>query len=312
MERRRSDYNSVLSNSRQQFYIASAMTTRFLFKALLILFGIANDTCIGQIVSTFDTADEGWTAFDSNTGNTPAYQSSGGNPGGFIQVFDAVAGTATFYVAPGKFLGDRSSYFDGRIEFDLQVSVAPNSNTAGVVLTSGNMTLMKLIAPSVSGLPAVSPDWTHYSIRLSEVEGWRVGSTTGPVATEAQIRGVLSNLTGIAINGEYNTISGDGGGLDNFSLWDSAGPIVVYNAVSPNGDGLNPYMRIENLAPPDNTVSIFNRWGDLVWEGSGYNNDTIVFRGLSKNGDELPSGTYFYRITRGGQQPVVGYLSLKM
>ncbi|MBX2895709.1 MAG: hypothetical protein KF763_09725 [Cyclobacteriaceae bacterium] len=48
--------------------------------------------------STFDTDADGWTALDSNTSSTPAYQSTGGNPRGFIQVFDGVLGTATFYV----------------------------------------------------------------------------------------------------------------------------------------------------------------------------------------------------------------------
>ncbi|MBL7874039.1 MAG: gliding motility-associated C-terminal domain-containing protein, partial [Cyclobacteriaceae bacterium] len=92
--------------------------------------------------------------------------------------------------------------------------------------------------------------------------------------------------------------------------------ISVYNAVSPNSDGLNDILIIENIdALPDtqnNTVSIYNRWGSKVFEIDDYNNTTNVFKGLNNNGNELPSGTYFYKIffkSNGSTQ--TGYLVLK-
>lgn len=77
--------------------------------------------------------------------------------------------------------------------------------------------------------------------------------------------------------------------------------IKVMNAVSPNNDGKNDTFFIENLdCYPKNNVEIFNRWGVLVYEASGYDNKNITFNGIS-NGrtvvskDEmLPAGTYFY------------------
>jgi hypothetical protein len=45
---------------------------------------------------------------------------------------------------------------------------------------------------------------------------------------------------------------------------------------------------------------------------SNYNNTTNVFRGLSDNGNELPSGTYFYQIVfNSGRKSESGYLTLK-
>ncbi len=86
--------------------------------------------------------------------------------------------------------------------------------------------------------------------------------------------------------------------------------IVVYNAVSPGvSSGLNDYMRIEGL-PVDNKVTIFNRWGDQVFEISGYDNVNKRFEGKNDNGKELPSGTYFYKIEASNDK-VTGYLSLK-
>jgi len=43
----------------------------------------------------------------------------------------------------------------------------------------------------------------------------------------------------------------------------------------------------------DNTFQIYNRWGSLVYEGSG---SEITWDGTNMNGDDLPTGTYFYII----------------
>jgi gliding motility-associated-like protein len=94
------------------------------------------------------------------------------------------------------------------------------------------------------------------------------------------------------------------------------GDIVVYNGISPNGDSKNDTWIIEYITLfPDtqnNRVTIYNRWGDIVWEGSNYDNDNIVFTGINKNGNELNTGTYFYKIEfNGNRETITGYLSLK-
>nr|WP_167597827.1 Ig-like domain-containing protein [Leeuwenhoekiella sp. ZYFB001] len=80
--------------------------------------------------------------------------------------------------------------------------------------------------------------------------------------------------------------------------------IVIYNVMTPNGDGLNDIFMIENIDRfPDNKVQIFNRWGIEVFSTEGYsiNNDN-VFRGFSdgratvRRGERLPTGTYYYMI----------------
>lgn len=86
--------------------------------------------------------------------------------------------------------------------------------------------------------------------------------------------------------------------------------ITVYNAISPGAtQDLNDYIRIEGL-PSDNQVTIYNRWGDQVFKISGYNNISRRFEGKNDNGNELPSGTYFYKIEASGKT-ITGYLSLK-
>jgi gliding motility-associated-like protein len=93
-----------------------------------------------------------------------------------------------------------------------------------------------------------------------------------------------------------------------------AGDVIVFNAVSPNGDGKNEFLVLQYIESisPKNQVSIYNRWGDEVFSISDYDNKTRVFAGLSNSGSQLPSGTYFYKIAlQSTGQVATGYLSLK-
>ncbi len=78
--------------------------------------------------------------------------------------------------------------------------------------------------------------------------------------------------------------------------------INVYNAVTPNNDGVNDYFVIKdsNSCAENMEVEIYNRWGIKVFETDNYGEGRDVFDGFSRgrlnvNGDQqLPSGTYFY------------------
>ncbi len=60
---------------------------------------------------------------------------------------------------------------------------------------------------------------------------------------------------------------------------------------TPNEDGYNDVFFIKGLDDyPDNSLVIYNRWGNLVYEKSGYAND---WKGVNQNGELLPDGTYF-------------------
>uniref|UniRef100_UPI00261C75A4 DUF7507 domain-containing protein n=2 Tax=uncultured Dokdonia sp. TaxID=575653 RepID=UPI00261C75A4 len=94
--------------------------------------------------------------------------------------------------------------------------------------------------------------------------------------------------------------------------------LEVFTGMSPDGDGQNDVFIIEGIIDfPDNNVQIFNRWGVQVFEGNGYDNTSVVFRGISDgrttiNADkELPEGTYYYLInyqTEDGLKRLSGYL----
>jgi gliding motility-associated-like protein len=92
------------------------------------------------------------------------------------------------------------------------------------------------------------------------------------------------------------------------------GEISVRNGISPNGDGLNDYFKVENIEflGPQNTVKIFTRWGDKVFEVKDYDNLNRRFEGKGDSGKDLPSGVYFYQVTfANGRPELSGYLTLK-
>lgn len=80
--------------------------------------------------------------------------------------------------------------------------------------------------------------------------------------------------------------------------------LKIYSGFSPNGDGVNDTWIIDGIEfYPDNSVAIYNRWGDVVWQKNAYDNKTVVWDGIwSFTGEKLPNGTYFYIINIPNQQ----------
>jgi uncharacterized delta-60 repeat protein/gliding motility-associated-like protein len=94
------------------------------------------------------------------------------------------------------------------------------------------------------------------------------------------------------------------------------GNVTVFNALSPGEDGKNDIFYLQHIdileSTKNNKVVILNRWGDVVWETENYDNNTRVFKGLNNNGNELPTGVYFYRVTfSSGEKQLEGFISLK-
>lgn len=88
--------------------------------------------------------------------------------------------------------------------------------------------------------------------------------------------------------------------------------IQFFTGFSPNGDNLNDQWIIENVefsAHASNVLSIFSRWGDLVWEVTDYNNVDRVFSGVSNNGELLPAGVYYF-VFESGEFSKNGFIEL--
>lgn len=78
---------------------------------------------------------------------------------------------------------------------------------------------------------------------------------------------------------------------------DCADSLHFYTGITPNGDGNNDLWVIDGIEYiKDNQVTIFNRWGNIVWTAKDYDNITEnkVWKGTNGRGEELPDATYFY------------------
>ncbi|MGZ2370021.1 Ig-like domain-containing protein, partial [Ancylomarina sp. YFZ004] len=91
-------------------------------------------------------------------------------------------------------------------------------------------------------------------------------------------------------------------------------PIDVFipNAITPNNDNLNDKFKIVGLERfPDNSLEIFNRWGNIVYEKRDYDNKWEGYGNVSGqiSNDRLPPGTYFYVFKFGvNKKPLSGYV----
>lgn len=84
--------------------------------------------------------------------------------------------------------------------------------------------------------------------------------------------------------------------------------LIIPNAFSPNGDGVNDLWKVRGLETyPDAVVSIFNRYGQSILKQKGI---SVAWDG-KRNGQSLPIGTYYYMIElNNGYAPVSGSILL--
>jgi gliding motility-associated-like protein len=90
--------------------------------------------------------------------------------------------------------------------------------------------------------------------------------------------------------------------------------LKVYQLFSPNGNGMNEYFTIECIEKYENTLMVFNRWGNKVYEAVNYKNNwdgTSNARFAVSADNKLPSGTYFYVLKVKGKEPISDWLYLK-
>lgn len=93
----------------------------------------------------------------------------------------------------------------------------------------------------------------------------------------------------------------------NVYITNGCNKLIIYNAFSPNYDGVNDYFTLEGIEDfPETEVTIFNRWGNEVFTSKDYKNNWSG----TWNNKTLPEGTYFYKIGLKDGSSFAGYVQI--
>jgi gliding motility-associated-like protein len=168
------------------------------------------------------------------------------------------------------------------------------------VLTKGGQFDLSVFTAS-SGLPVTitTSDATIAFINGQTLKALAIGTATITISQP----GDANYLAATAVTRIVTVI--DGLGDD----------IVVHQALSPNGDGINEQLYIEGIKNyPDNSVTIVDRNGNNVFHVKNYDNSSRVFDGHSNSGSLQQAGSYFYLVEytdKGEKKRKTGYFILK-
>jgi gliding motility-associated-like protein len=140
-----------------------------------------------------------------------------------------------------------------------------------------------------------------------------IASVQGPALTALRL-GTTTLIVSQPGNNNYFA-AGDASSI--IIVKDAGGDeVLVHQAVSPNGDGINDVLIIEGIKDYlDNRLTIVNRNGVKVYETRGYDNAQRLFDGHSNiTGALQQAGTYFYELeysVNGVTRHKTGYFVLK-
>jgi laminin B (domain IV) len=158
----------------------------------------------------FTESAQGWRLSGDSETDEPIFSVSGGHPGGCITGVDAALGETWYFRAPAAVLQQLPAAVNGTLSYSLKQSgtiISLIDDDVVIEGAAGRLSYRFRTAPGT--------DWTDFSIRLSESEGWTWNWNRR--ATQAQIESVLAAPTRLEIRGEYVT-GPDEGSLDNFVL----------------------------------------------------------------------------------------------
>lgn len=89
--------------------------------------------------------------------------------------------------------------------------------------------------------------------------------------------------------------------------------IFIPEGFSPDGDGKNDFFVIQGAEEYVVSLSVYNRWGNRVYETKEYENDWNGFANQGTvSGEKLPDGTYYYIVNlNNGKKPFVRHITIK-
>jgi len=246
------------------------------------------------------------------------------------QAISSIATLSNLTISSGHlspaFATGTNSYVDTVSYTDTTVMVTPtlSDSTAtvtvnGTLVPSGSASVSQPLIVGNNAITTVvmaqdgktTDTYTITVIRSSNDLNLTLVSSSSRTGISGKSNMNFARMTGNPGNGPKSVLSVNAGVRD-----ESTDKILVHQAVSPNGDGINDFLLIEGIENyPGNKVAIINRDGTAVYNVNGYNNFDKVFDGHSNISGRLQQpGTYFYMIeysVDGQLRRKTGYFILK-
>jgi gliding motility-associated-like protein/uncharacterized repeat protein (TIGR01451 family) len=205
------------------------------------------------------------------------------------------------------------------------IRTAPNGNNG--LVGNNNYNGSSDVHLVVPGLSKLAPQTIAQVVFVVNI----VPDTVTVINNSAFGQGMVS--TGPGQTGPVTDISNDGSNPDanNNNVWNEPSdnvptPLILPSTIelfipegfSPNGDGINDQFVIKGLPNTgENTITIFNRWGNRVYFHQNYGNGlpwdgSSNIAGTAGQG-KLPQGTYYYVLEMKGNanKTITGYIILQ-
>jgi gliding motility-associated-like protein len=225
--------------------------------------------------------------------------------------------------SPAVTVGSAGDIAAAKVYIRLAATTPVGTYSGNIVLTSPGAPNVNVVMPASAVTKAMliitadnqtKPLGTPNPELTVSYKGFVNGDTQGqlttlPVATTIATTSSAPGQYVITVDGakspNYNFTYVNG----TLTILPSLQSAVIPNAFTPNGDGVNDFWNIPELADfPTCIVSIYTRYGSLVFQSRGYGKP---WDGTS-NGSPVPMGTYYYIIDprQDNIKPLSGYVAV--
>jgi gliding motility-associated-like protein len=207
----------------------------------------------------------------------------------------------TFYTFKKYILGTgvnmKTFYCPGSARVLVSYLPQPPVQITNVIDSDGEIKVKKGESVALKASGAVTYKWYLGNNQIAEGAGF---SVTPVIDGNYKVIGTNSSRCSVKDSINIKVVLPDRSILD------------AKNVITPNGDGKNDTWMLEN--PPMYSqceVIIYNSWGKQIYTQDGVKANGEAWDGKSSEGDELPAGTYYYKVReKNGDKEYTGFITL--